>query len=232
MQRRGWIVGVAALLVVGIAVGAFFVGRSTPPAPPAPPTESDQLERGTASAGTIPTSGPGGLPQGFEQTPDGAASAAAAYRTFFDTQPPEAPVLSEALQTAVGAPPTEQQYQWADFKRGQGIRMDETAGAYAVTPKDSSHVTVHLWLPTTTPGVGEEWFWMTAEMVWRDGQWRWPALLKIAESAESQTYGKIPPSHTAALDLSAADRKQILQSVPDSRFPKDAPWQEWANAPR
>lgn len=229
-MKKGWI-AVAVLVVAGIAAGAFLLGRSTPTPPtPAPPAEAG-LQRGAAAANSVPGTGPGGVPQGFDHSPDGAASAAAAYRRFFDTQPPEQPTLTEALTAAVGRTPTAQQLQWAEFKRAQEIEVAPAAGAYALGSVSTDRVTVFLWMPTTTQDVGEEWFWMTAEMVWTEGQWRWPDLLKIAEGADSMTYGKIPPSGPAE-DLSAVERKKVLERVPDPRFPKDVQWREWADAPR
>lgn len=230
-MKKGWIAAVAVLVVAGIAAGAFFLGRSTPaPAPPASPPEAG-LERGAATANAVPESGPGGLPQGFDHSPEGAASAAAAYRKFFDTQSVVQPALTEALTTAVGGPPREEIVQRAEFKQGKGIRIFNAAGAYAVKPTDADHVTAYLWVPGSSPAGGEEWLWMTAEMVWVDGQWRWPALMSIAESPESMTYGKIPPSGSAQ-DLSAIERKKVLETVPDPRFPKGLHWREWADAPR
>jgi hypothetical protein len=248
--------GIVVVLAL-VAVIAYVAGRSTnasPPPPPAHRTSTDPssspsqtatstapgLALGKAYAGTGGRStGPGGLPLGYDHTEAGAATAATNYLMWLNSIRITDKSTADAMATAAAADAatrTALVHTSDETRSGMGdLRADQlepARGAYAVAHYADDQATIYIWAPEVTTDSGgttdQLWAINAVQVVWASGDW------KLDHQLIAQTGGAAVDPADPAGNPTAAEKRSILSRIPadpgEITDTADQTWFEYANA--
>lgn len=209
---------------------------------PSGTTTEPGLQRGTATAGGGGrTIGPDGLPLGFPDTSDGAATAATNYLMWLNSFRITDKAKADAMAQAAAADMTARTtliHSCDETRSGMhGLTADQlepSRGAYALTSYSTSDATVYIWAPevtTETDGTTTQlWAIDAVRVVWAGGDWKLDGELiaKVGGAASD-------PADPAG-NPTSAEKRAILAKVPadpgDITDSADQTWFEYANAAR
>jgi len=217
----------------GSSIGA--AGSSPSPAPASPSTGSSQpgLPQGPARAGEGGhTTGPAGLPLGYDHTQTGAVEAATNYLTWMTSLRIKDKTTADAMAQATAADPatraavTDSLDQLRSSFEGMTAATTAPArGAYAVTSFDGSTASVYVWAPFryTTPAGGSTTSWEISEvrLIWHDD---WKLDKTLVNRVGSAAVDPVNPDGVP----SSAEKQSILSRTPaDPGEITDSADQEW-----
>ena len=266
--RRTVALTALVIAVIGaIGIGFYALGRSTATpaptagstastsasasaAPDAPPTYSptDQngspesgLPQGTAAAGQGgSTTGPAGLPLGYDRDQAGAVKAATNYLMWMNSLRITDKAAADAMAGSAAADSATRTALIESFDGLRSGMTDLTAdqpeparGAYAVASYGADRALIYIWAPEVTTDVNGEanhvWAVDAVQLVWTSNDWKLDQTL-IAETGAAA----VDPSNPAG-NPSAAEKHSILSRTPaDPGAITDAvdqSWLEYSNAP-
>lgn len=251
----------AILLIVGVTA-ALWPKPATQPPQPAPTTPQVStgpptgptitpgagLPKGNVAAGEGGTPGPGGMPIGFEHTPDGAVATTTACSMWVFKPAVDDPTTREALARQC----TTDHYYKALLQGftfgarthefyGPNVEMQPQRGAYSVKVINPDQVEVLLWIPVFYPGItdmGSDFsLWQTwaFDLKWANGSWR------IDDDKSTSTTNPVPADLWG--NPSAAEKARLLTDP--SKWAEEhngvrlsvdrfvtATWMEYSNASR
>lgn len=264
MDRSRWLPVLstgAILLIVGVTAALWPKPATQPPqpspttpqistGPPTGPTITPGagLPKGNVAAGEGGTPGPGGMPIGFEHTPDGAVATTTACAMWVFKPVVDDPTTREALarqcttdhyyDSLLSA------YEFGSRTHkydGPNVEMQPQRGAYSVKVINPDQVEVLLWIPVFYPGItdmGSDFsLWQTRnyDLKWANGSWR------INNNKNSVVTSPKPADLWG--NPSAAEKARLLtdpskwaETTDAGKQPGDrfaiATWMEYSNASR
>lgn len=264
-RRTAVLVTVLVVVAAVVAVVAFCLGRAsdaTPPpgtssmstptltatlAPTYSPTDvygspEPGLARGPVASGRGGRStGPAGLPLGYDRTPDGAASAASNYLSWMNSLRIVDAGTADAMAGAAASDARTKAALVQSFnalRSGMtGLTADEeqvNRGAYAVASYSAARAVVYIWAPeVTTDSSGETdhvWSIDAVALVWASDDWKLDGGLVSRSGAAA-----VDPSDPAG-NPTAAEKHSILVRTPADpgaiNDSADQTWLEYADAAR
>ena len=218
-------------------------GSSPSPAPASPSTGSSQpgLPQGPARAGEGGhTTGPAGLPLGYDHTQTGAVEAATNYLTWMNSLRIKDKTTADAMAQATAADPATRAAMIESFdllrtglKDVTKAETDPARGAYAVARYEPTSASIYVWAPDVTTDSGETttaWGITEVRLEWAADDWKVSGALVSRVGAAA-----IEPSDPAS-NPSAAEKQSILTRTPadpgEITDSADQEWFEYANAAR